>query len=81
FQPILNAQSGQVSSFEALVRWRSKEFGEIFPDEFIPVAEEKGLITDLGYQVFEKACEFISRYNKVNGVNIRVNINVSVLQL
>ncbi|WP_337163777.1 EAL domain-containing protein [Vibrio fluvialis] len=81
FQPILNAQSGQVSSFEALVRWRSKEFGEIFPDEFIPVAEKKGLITELGYQVFEKACEFISRYNQVNGVNIRVNINVSVLQL
>ncbi|MBD1567167.1 EAL domain-containing protein [Vibrio sp. S12_S33] len=81
FQPIINAQSGKVSSFEALMRWRSSEFGEIFPDEFIPVAEKKGLIVDLGYFVFEKACEFIGRYNKQNGVNIRVNINVSVLQL
>ncbi|MDQ2192494.1 bifunctional diguanylate cyclase/phosphodiesterase [Vibrio sp. A14(2019)] len=81
FQPIIHAQSGQISSFEALVRWRSKEFGEIFPDEFIPVAEKKGLIVDLGYFVFKKACEFIGRYNKQNGVNIRVNINVSVLQL
>ncbi|WGY45343.1 GGDEF domain-containing phosphodiesterase [Vibrio sp. ABG19] len=81
FQPILNAQTGQVSSFEALVRWRSKEFGEIFPDEFIPVAEKKGLITDVGYQVFGKACEFIERYNRINGLSIRVNINVSVLQL
>ena len=81
FQPIINAQSGKVSSFEALVRWRSSEFGEIFPDEFIPVAEKKGLIVDLGYFVFEKACEFIGRYNKQNGVDIRVNINVSVLQL
>lgn len=81
FQPILNARTGQVSSFEALVRWRSREFGEIFPDEFIPVAEKKGLISDIGYQVFEKACEFIERYNRINGLSIRVNINVSVLQL
>lgn len=81
FQPILNAQTGQVSSFEALVRWRSKEFGEIFPDEFIPVAEKKGLISEIGYQVFGKACEFIERYNRINGLSIRVNINVSVLQL
>lgn len=81
FQPIINAENGKVASFEALVRWRSKEFGEIFPDEFIPMAEKKGLINDLGYLVFEKACEFISKYNRANGVSIRVNVNVSVLQL
>ncbi len=81
FQPIINASNGKVASFEALVRWRSTEFGEIYPDEFIPIAEKKGLINDLGYLVFEKACAFICHYNQVNDSNIRVNVNVSVLQL
>ncbi len=81
FQPIINALDGKVASFEALVRWRSKEFGEIYPDEFIPTAEKKGFINDLGYLVFEKACAFISQYNSINNANIRVNVNVSVLQL
>ncbi|MCG3721452.1 GGDEF domain-containing phosphodiesterase [Vibrio cincinnatiensis] len=81
FQPIIDTQSNKVVSFEALVRWRSKEFGEIYPDEFIPLAEKKGMITELGYQVFEQACQFISHYRRIHGVMTRININVSVLQL
>ncbi|MZI95155.1 EAL domain-containing protein [Vibrio sp. CAIM 722] len=81
FQPIVDAVTGKVASFEALVRWKSKEFGEIYPDEFIPVAEKKGLINELGYQVFTKACQFITHYNHKNHVTVRVNVNVSVLQL
>ncbi len=64
-----------------MVRWRSKEFGEIYPDEFIPVAENKGLIVELGYQVFEKACQFIKSYRERYQNQVRVNVNVSVLQL
>lgn len=81
FQPIHEAQTGKVASFEALVRWRSSQFGEIYPDEFIPMAEKKGLITELGYQVFEKACLFIHDYHRIHGNDTRVNVNVSVLQL
>ncbi len=81
FQPIINASTGKVASFEALVRWRSKSYGDIYPDEFVPIAEKKGLINELGYFVFEKACEFISRYNQINKAKVRVNVNVSVLQL
>ncbi len=81
FQPIISAQGENVSSFETLVRWRSKEFGEIYPDEFIPVAEKKGFITELGYQVFAKACQFIKTYNYIHKRNTHVNVNVSVLQL
>ncbi len=69
FQPIINAKSSEVVSFESLVRWRSKEFGEIYPDEFIPVAENKGLIVELGYQVFAKACQFIN--NTVNATKMK----------
>ena len=81
FQPIVSASDLQVVSFESLVRWRSKEFGEIYPDEFIPVAEKKGLIVELGYQVFEKACQFIKSYRERYQNQVRVNVNVSVLQL
>ena len=51
------------------------------PDEFIPVAENKGLIVELGYQVFEKACQFIKSYRERYQNQVRVNVNVSVLQL
>ncbi|MCW8335365.1 EAL domain-containing protein [Vibrio paucivorans] len=81
FQPIICAQTDRIASFEALVRWRSKEFGEIYPDEFIPVAEKKRLIVDLGYLVFEKACQFIHQYHQKHSRDVRVNVNVSVLQL
>ncbi|YCO04941.1 putative bifunctional diguanylate cyclase/phosphodiesterase [Vibrio sp. VNB-15] len=81
FQPIVSAKDLHVVSFESLVRWRSKEFGEIYPDEFIPVAENKGLIVELGYQVFEKACQFIKNYRERYQNQVRVNVNVSVLQL
>ncbi len=81
FQPIVCTQQNRVSSFEALVRWRSKEIGEIYPDEFICVAEKKGLISDLGTLVFEKACSFLNQYRLEHGEDIRVNVNVSVLQL
>ncbi|MEF1309130.1 EAL domain-containing protein [Vibrio mytili] len=81
FQPIVDTKESTVVSFESLVRWRSKEFGEIFPDEFIPVAENKGLIVELGYQVFAKACQFIKQYRDRYQNDVRVNVNVSVLQL
>lgn len=81
FQPIVCTQKNRVSSFEALVRWRSKEIGEIYPDEFICIAEKKGLISDLGSLVFEKACSFLNQYRVEHGCDIRVNVNVSVLQL
>ncbi|WP_425275313.1 EAL domain-containing protein [Vibrio rhodolitus] len=81
FQPIIDAKLNKIASFEALVRWKDAELGEIFPDEFISVAEKKGLIVDLGYFVFSQACQFIKRYQEQHACSIRVNINVSVLQL
>jgi len=81
FHPIVCAKTGEVQSFEALARWKSESFGHIFPDEFIPVAEKKGLIIELGYLIFEKACSFIKKYNDKNQTSVNININVSVLQL
>ncbi|MGD8111652.1 EAL domain-containing protein [Vibrio sp. TRT 17S01] len=81
FQPIICTKENRVSSFEALVRWKSAQIGEIYPDEFISVAEKKGLIIELGYSVFAKACKFIKLYQKHHESDVKVNVNVSVLQL
>lgn len=80
-QPIVDATTFRTTSFEALARWDKGEGGEIYPNEFIPVAERKGFIDALGESVLEQACRFIVEYNKKWESNITVNVNVSVLQL
>jgi diguanylate cyclase (GGDEF)-like protein/PAS domain S-box-containing protein len=56
FQPIMELSSGQLQGFEALVRWRSPEHGMIPPNDFVPVAEETGLILPLSQWVLRQAC-------------------------
>jgi PAS domain S-box-containing protein len=81
FQPIIDAKTRELVSFEALARWDKSRIGEIYPDEFIPVAERKGLISELGEKVLTQASGFIAYYNKIRSSDIKVNVNVSVLQL
>ncbi|MDV7102931.1 EAL domain-containing protein [Vibrio sp. TH_r3] len=80
-QPIVCAETFRITSFEALARWEECEIGEIYPTEFVPVAERKGLIDLLGEYVLIKACKFLSAYNKKWGSDVKMNVNVSVLQL
>ncbi|WP_413284631.1 EAL domain-containing protein [Vibrio sp. MA40-2] len=80
-QPIVCAQTYRVLSFEALARWEECEIGEIYPTEFVPVAERKGLIDLLGEHVLLKACQFLAVYNEKWNADIKINVNVSVLQL
>ncbi len=58
FQPRFDLHASRISGFEALARWRHPERGFIPPSEFIPIAEQCGLIADLGMQVLETACVF-----------------------
>jgi EAL domain-containing protein (putative c-di-GMP-specific phosphodiesterase class I)/GGDEF domain-containing protein len=81
FHPIVDLKNQQVASFESLVRWNCQEYGQIGPIEFIHIAEKQGLIYDLGILVFQSACTFLQQYNKKHGSQVKVNINVSVLQL
>lgn len=66
FQPILHLASGKVRKAEALLRWNHPTRGQIPPDEFIPVAEELGLIDAIGTWVFERAIDFILRWRALH---------------
>ncbi|OCX29934.1 hypothetical protein QU42_16320 [Bradyrhizobium sp. UASWS1016] len=76
YQPLLHLEHSQVSCCEALLRWRHPERGTISPADFIPVAEDTGLINDLGHWVLNTACrEAVSWPN-----HIHVAVNVSPVQ-
>ena len=77
YQPQLNLKSNKIEAVEALVRWEDSELGIIPPDVLIPIAEETGLINDIGTFMLEKSCEQAVAW-KASGHDIRVSINSSV---
>ncbi|WP_164718528.1 EAL domain-containing protein [Bradyrhizobium sp. LVM 105] len=77
YQPLVDLRSGEVSGCEALLRWRHPERGMVSPAEFIPVAEDTGLITELGDWVLRMACNEAATWP----TQIRVAVNVSPVQL
>jgi EAL domain-containing protein (putative c-di-GMP-specific phosphodiesterase class I) len=81
FQPRLALADGSVAGFEALLRWRSEELGEMSPAEFIPVAEETGLILPIGEWVLREAFSVLAGWQAQGRPNLSMSINVSVLQL
>ncbi|MDJ0877814.1 MAG: EAL domain-containing protein [Halieaceae bacterium] len=80
FQPIVSTDTGKVSSVEALVRWQSEKYGPVSPAEFIPVAEESGLILPLGRWIIESVCEHINLWKSRYGVELKVGVNLSAAQ-
>lgn len=80
FQPILGMEHGQITGFEALARWSHPDKGEITPSEFIPLAEDTGLILALGAQVLEKACYQVAEWNHRWHTRFTVSVNVSPRQ-
>ncbi|MEM7277018.1 MAG: EAL domain-containing protein [Pseudomonadota bacterium] len=80
FQPIVDVLERKVVKAEALIRWRHKELGMIPPDEFIPIAEEFGMIVELGEWVLRKTCEAIRQFSR-EGCNLKtVALNVSSVE-
>jgi diguanylate cyclase (GGDEF)-like protein len=76
YQPVITLDHGKVSCCEALLRWRHPERGMISPAEFIPIAEETGLINQLGHWVLQTACAEAANWPD----DIRVAVNVSPVQ-
>ncbi|WP_170942138.1 EAL domain-containing protein [Noviherbaspirillum denitrificans] len=80
YQPRVDTATGRLCSMEALVRWQHPERGMVPPVEFIDVAEDTGLILELGGIVIEKACAQIARWKAEGLPVVPVSINVSALQ-
>ena len=76
YQPLINIADNTISGFEALMRWEHPFRGPVPPSEFIPIAEETGLITALGAWAIRKACEQASTWP----AGLRVAVNVSPMQ-
>jgi len=78
YQPIVNTQSEKIQKFEALVRWNDKNDGFISPADFIPIAEEFGLIHSVGKFVLEQACCDLKKVHNLGYKNISFSINRSI---
>jgi diguanylate cyclase (GGDEF)-like protein/PAS domain S-box-containing protein len=84
YQPIVHLQSGDVQGVEALVRWNHPKRGLLDPEEFVPVAEEIGLIVPMGEAVLEEACRWAVRwqeeYPRIPPLLMNVNLSAKQLQ-
>ncbi|MCF6319763.1 MAG: diguanylate cyclase, partial [Proteobacteria bacterium] len=81
FQPKINAVTEDIVGFEALVRWVDPEIGMVNPEQFIPLAEETGLINPIGEYVTQRSCEMIVKWQKMYGLVLSCSINLSIFQL
>jgi diguanylate cyclase (GGDEF)-like protein len=77
YQPKVETRTGAVVGFEALLRWKNRDLGDVGPAEFIPVAEERGLITELGTWCLHKACAQMSEWREAGFEVVPVAVNVS----
>ena len=81
FQPVLDTRTGSLSGAEALLRWKSETLGEVSPTEFIPIAEETGLIVSIGAWVLRTACAQHRAWRDAGYAPIRLAVNLSSRQL
>ncbi|MEZ0602359.1 putative bifunctional diguanylate cyclase/phosphodiesterase [Paraburkholderia sp. IW21] len=80
YQPIVDSQCGHTIGAEALLRWYNSELGNVSPVEFIPVAEDAGLIVEIGAWVLARACEQVAQWRRTLAPDLIVAVNLSPRQ-
>jgi diguanylate cyclase (GGDEF)-like protein/PAS domain S-box-containing protein len=82
YQPIVDLATGRTVAFESLVRWQHKQRGMVSPGEFIPTAEETGLVVPMGWWMAEEACRQLAVWQReIPGADVAISVNLSVRQL
>lgn len=81
YQPIIDVKTMQVAGAEALIRWEHPEKGAVSPSLFVPIAEETGLVTDIGRMALRDACRECKRWRDAGYEDFQVSVNVSPVQL
>lgn len=81
YQPIVQLSTGEIIGAEALVRWTCRERGTVPPAVFIPIAEETGLIVQIGRLVLRRACRMAAQWEAERGYPMRITVNLSGRQL
>ncbi|MFF2752302.1 EAL domain-containing protein [Psychrobacillus sp. NPDC058041] len=80
FQPQVNLVTGETNSFEALLRWNNRKFGYVTPMQFIPLAEESGIIMQIGDWVLDEVCKQLKCWQKKGYRPVRIAVNISPKQ-
>jgi EAL domain-containing protein (putative c-di-GMP-specific phosphodiesterase class I) len=81
YQPIVTPSDGMVRGFEALMRWKHPVYGMVSPSEFIPVAEDIGIIGELGRWSLKQACDQLCRWQDDTDTALSMSVNLSAVQL
>jgi diguanylate cyclase (GGDEF)-like protein/PAS domain S-box-containing protein len=79
YQPQISLRTGRPTAVEALIRWNSPALGTVPPDRFIPIAEQSGLIEEIGRWVFRRGCEQLKAWRSL-GYELKLSVNVSLRQ-
>ncbi len=80
YQPVVDMATGRISKAEALVRWQHPELGLVSPFEFIPLAEETGLIVEIGDWVFREAARQLKHWKALRDTELQISVNMSPVQ-
>ncbi|MDI2589607.1 EAL domain-containing protein [Psychrobacillus sp. NEAU-3TGS] len=80
YQPQVNLATGEINSFEALLRWNNRKFGYVSPMNFIPLAEESGIIMQIGDWVLDEVCKQLEYWQQKGYRPVRIAVNISPKQ-